>query len=124
VSVDGIPATGLYGRWEPLATVIDLNVELEGENPYGGVKSGWIKLEAPLLPLFLTGNGEEYEEAEWEDVEEDEEESGEEDQWKDETEDEGEDKDDVAEGGVSSHPRQVYLRTQDGDLRGAFAYLT
>jgi hypothetical protein len=120
VSVDGIPATGLYGRWEPLATVIDLNVELEGENPYGGVKSGWIKLEAPLLPLFLAGNEEEYEEAEWED-EEDEEESGEEDQRKGETKDEGEDKDDVAEGGGSSHPRRIYLRTKDGDFRGAFA---
>jgi hypothetical protein len=97
VSVDGIPATGLFGQWELLATVIDLDVELEGENLYGAVKSGWIKLEAPLLPLFLAGNEEEYrEEAEWEDVEEGEEGPGEEDQWKDEMEDEGGDTDDVA----------------------------
>ena len=47
-----------------MATVIDLDVKLEGENPYGAVKSGWIKLEGPLLPLFLAGNEEEYEEAE------------------------------------------------------------
>jgi hypothetical protein len=90
VSVDGIPAAGLFGQWELLATVIDLDVELKGENPYGAVKSGWIK-------LFLAGNEEEYrEEAEWKDVEEDEEGSGEEDQWKDKMEDEGGDTDDVA----------------------------
>ena len=65
-------------------------------NPYGAVKGGCIKLEAPVLPLFLAGNEEEYEEAELEDVEEDEEESGEDDQWKDEMEGEGGDKDDEA----------------------------
>jgi hypothetical protein len=52
-SVDGIPAAGLDGKWEPLATVIDCHVELKGINPYGEVKSGWIKLQAPLEPLFL-----------------------------------------------------------------------
>jgi hypothetical protein len=68
-----------------------------------GRKSVWGSQEwlgqtgAPLLPLFLAGNEEKYEEeAEWEDVEEGEEGSGEEDQWKDEMGDEGGDKNDVA----------------------------
>lgn len=53
ISVDGIPGTGLTDSWEPLANVIDFDIELKGENPYGEVKSGWIKLEAPLLPLSV-----------------------------------------------------------------------
>jgi hypothetical protein len=50
-SVDGIIAVGVWGKWEPVATVIDCNVEVEGGNPFGRVKNGWIKMEAPLLPL-------------------------------------------------------------------------
>lgn len=52
-SVDGIPAAGLTENWEPLATIIDCHVEVKGLNPFGEVKSGWIKIQAPLEPLFL-----------------------------------------------------------------------
>jgi Heterokaryon incompatibility protein (HET) len=95
-SVDGICATGLLGRWEPLATVIDLNVELEGENPYGAVKSGWIKLEAPLLPLFLAGNEEK-------DEDEEEDEEKEEDEDEDEEKEEEGDEDEDEEGDEEEH---------------------
>ncbi|OAL29742.1 hypothetical protein AYO20_09034 [Fonsecaea nubica] len=53
VSIDGIPTSGLIGRWEQLAFIIDCQVDLVGESRFGEVKSGWIKMEAPLLPLIL-----------------------------------------------------------------------
>ena len=52
-SVDGITAAGLTENWEPLATIIDCHVEVKGSNPFGEVKSGWIKIQAPLEPLIL-----------------------------------------------------------------------
>jgi hypothetical protein len=52
-SVDGTPALGIYGKWEPMAEIIDCKVELKGKNIFGEVKSGWIKLKAPLVPLIL-----------------------------------------------------------------------
>jgi hypothetical protein len=55
-SVDGTPASGFWEPPEYVATIIDCYVELQGENPYGEVKSGWIKLQAPLEPLFLDEN--------------------------------------------------------------------
>lgn len=57
-SLDGRPAISLSFRVETLkefAHLIDYYVELKGKNPFGEVKSGWIKLQAPLLPLYLTG---------------------------------------------------------------------
>jgi hypothetical protein len=52
-SVDGIPATGMHGKWEPLAEILDCKVEMKGKNIHGEVKSGWIKMQAPLVPLIL-----------------------------------------------------------------------
>jgi hypothetical protein len=57
-SLDGIASMGfLYGTetLEEYARLIDYYVELKGKNPFGEVKDGWIKLEAPLIPLYLTG---------------------------------------------------------------------
>jgi hypothetical protein len=53
VSVDGTPALGLYGNWEPVGEIIDCKVELKEKNIFGEVKSGWIKLKAPMVPLTL-----------------------------------------------------------------------
>jgi hypothetical protein len=52
-SVDGIPGLGSYGKWEPMAEILDYKIELKGENYFGEVKSGWIKMQAPLVPLIL-----------------------------------------------------------------------
>lgn len=52
-SVDGTPAGGIYGKWEPVAEIIDHKVNLKGENIFGEVESGWIKIKAPLVRLIL-----------------------------------------------------------------------
>lgn len=52
-SVDGIPAVGMRTKWEPLADILDCEVEPKGKNIFGEVKSGWIKMLAPLVPLIL-----------------------------------------------------------------------
>jgi len=40
-------------------TILGHHIELKGQNPYGGgVTSGWITLEAPLLSLSIVGNEE------------------------------------------------------------------
>ena len=43
----------MIGRWEPLAHVLDCQVELSGKNQYGVVKSGRIDIEASLIPVVL-----------------------------------------------------------------------
>ncbi|KAE8332711.1 heterokaryon incompatibility protein-domain-containing protein [Aspergillus sergii] len=49
-SVDGF--VGRFSKQvEPIASVLDFKVDVDGDNPYGRVRSGWIKIEAPLLPL-------------------------------------------------------------------------
>ncbi|KAK2729234.1 heterokaryon incompatibility protein [Colletotrichum kahawae] len=53
-SVDGIPATGLLGVTEEVANILEAKVEVDGDNPYGRVKDGWIKLEAPLVKMSLS----------------------------------------------------------------------
>ncbi|RYP63125.1 hypothetical protein DL771_009419 [Monosporascus sp. 5C6A] len=54
-AVDGVPAAGwFYGEHAETATVIDAQVEVDGRNPFGRVKDGWIKLEAPLVRLGLS----------------------------------------------------------------------
>ncbi|GJC81644.1 hypothetical protein ColLi_04482 [Colletotrichum liriopes] len=55
-SVDGIPATGFLGETELQAKVIDARVVIDGENPFGRLKDGWIKLEAPLIKMVLSEN--------------------------------------------------------------------
>lgn len=52
-SVDGIAATSNWSKQEPLADILDCKVELKGKNVFGEVKSGWIKMRAPLVPLTL-----------------------------------------------------------------------
>ncbi|KAF2687377.1 HET-domain-containing protein [Lentithecium fluviatile CBS 122367] len=39
------------GEWSDIGTILDCHVELKGENPYGEVKSGWLKIKAPVEPL-------------------------------------------------------------------------
>lgn len=60
-SIDGMAANMGLGKdtffvnkeaeWVEIGTVVDCHVELKGENPYGEVKSGWLKLKAPIEPL-------------------------------------------------------------------------
>jgi hypothetical protein len=56
-SVDGVIVVHMNPKWEPLAEIINCKVELKGKNPYGEVKSGWIRLRAPLVPLIMIGYG-------------------------------------------------------------------
>ncbi|KAJ0340414.1 hypothetical protein COL922a_003436 [Colletotrichum nupharicola] len=53
-SVDGIPATGLLGVTEEVATILEAKVKIDGDNPFGRVKDGWIKLEALLVKMSLS----------------------------------------------------------------------
>ncbi|KPM42686.1 hypothetical protein AK830_g3835 [Neonectria ditissima] len=53
-SVDGIPATGFRAKAENIATITDCHTVVDGENPFGQVKDGWIKMEAPLVSLVLS----------------------------------------------------------------------
>ncbi|KAF2006833.1 HET-domain-containing protein [Amniculicola lignicola CBS 123094] len=50
--------------WKDVAIVEDCRVELQGENPYGEVKSAWLKMRAPLERLIPS----EEKEANWETV--------------------------------------------------------
>ncbi|GMF91831.1 unnamed protein product [Aspergillus oryzae] len=54
-SVDG-PLCKSSVTTEPIASVMGLHIEVDGKNPYGRVKSGWIKIEVPLVPLVLSGD--------------------------------------------------------------------
>lgn len=54
-SVDGSVGTP-FNAIERIASILDVKVEIAGENPYGRVRSGWVKIEAPLLPLVLADN--------------------------------------------------------------------
>jgi hypothetical protein len=36
------------GEWEDVAEVLDCNTDLKGEDPYGEVTDGWVKLRAGL----------------------------------------------------------------------------
>jgi hypothetical protein len=53
-SVDGTAATGFYHAHRDVATVLDYHVEVDGDNPFGRIKDAWIKVEAALIPLFLS----------------------------------------------------------------------
>ncbi|KLU91055.1 hypothetical protein MAPG_09579 [Magnaporthiopsis poae ATCC 64411] len=55
-AINGTPAYGgvTAGEWAPMASVLDCQVELEGKSAFGRVKSGCIKMKAPLLPVVLT----------------------------------------------------------------------
>lgn len=57
-SIDGwFTNTGLkeeYKRkWTELANILDVHVELKGDNPYGEIKSAWVKIRAPLELLSI-----------------------------------------------------------------------
>jgi hypothetical protein len=119
-SVNGIPASGLYDRWEPLATVLDYHVELEGQNPYGGVKSGWIKLETPLLQLFLA-EGEEGHEGDEEGDEDEEDEKEVEEDEEDEEDEDDEENEKVAvedEEVDDEENEEVAVEDEEGDEEG------
>lgn len=53
-SVDGAFGGSPDKHWRPLASILDCHVDVDGENPYGRVKAGWVKIEAPLIPLILS----------------------------------------------------------------------
>jgi hypothetical protein len=53
VSFSGIPASRPCGNWNFIAEIIDVHVELKGSNIYGEVTTGWIKIRAPLVRIFL-----------------------------------------------------------------------
>lgn len=53
-AVDGIPATGLLGVTEEVANILEVKVEIDGDNPFGRVKDGWITLEATLVKMSLS----------------------------------------------------------------------
>ncbi|KAH8881999.1 hypothetical protein GQ53DRAFT_812370 [Thozetella sp. PMI_491] len=53
-SFGGIAAGGFIKEreeWVPMAKVLDYHVETEKEDPFGGVKEAWLRLEAPLVPV-------------------------------------------------------------------------
>ncbi|KAL9115744.1 MAG: hypothetical protein Q9227_000112 [Pyrenula ochraceoflavens] len=52
-SGDGIPATGQTIAFDELATMLDAKITLKGDNPFGEVTGGWIKLCAPIEQLYL-----------------------------------------------------------------------
>ncbi|KAM0351006.1 hypothetical protein ACHAPU_002784 [Fusarium lateritium] len=52
-SVDGIPAVDELGNYERLGEVLDVKITLKGENPYGEVTDGRLRLKAPMVPLRL-----------------------------------------------------------------------
>jgi hypothetical protein len=58
-SLDGSPSIQFLLRsTEPLeeyARLINYQVEVKGNDPFGEIKSGWLSLQAPLQSLFLTG---------------------------------------------------------------------
>jgi len=65
-SIDGrTGASKSFPRWTSthLAKVIDYGFELKGENPYGEVKNGWIKIQAALLRLSIGKVAEPFETA-------------------------------------------------------------
>ena len=50
---NGVVDECMLGELQPLANVLDCGVELEGQNPFGTVRSGWMKLEASYVPVIL-----------------------------------------------------------------------
>ena len=52
-SGDGIPAMRQRDEYDELAMILDATVTLKGENPFGEVTDGRIKLRAPIEQLYL-----------------------------------------------------------------------
>jgi len=42
-----------YRQCSKFATVLDYHIHVKGENPYGEVDGGWVKLKAPLIQVFV-----------------------------------------------------------------------
>jgi hypothetical protein len=55
-SVDGIIAFTPEFKYKPLATIIDVEIDLKGANPYGEVLEGRIRICAPMRRLYFVGN--------------------------------------------------------------------
>jgi hypothetical protein len=50
-------------NWGParnVAIVLDHHIEIAGDNPFGNLKSGWVKIEAPLIPLCVSDEPNDY----------------------------------------------------------------
>ncbi|KAF2872192.1 heterokaryon incompatibility protein-domain-containing protein [Massariosphaeria phaeospora] len=41
-----------FEKWRDVATVIGCHIDLKGENSYGEITAGWLKIKAPLEPLL------------------------------------------------------------------------
>ncbi|MCJ1237981.1 hypothetical protein MMC14_005968 [Varicellaria rhodocarpa] len=54
VAVDGIIGMGLRKKWSSIATIVDYHIDLKGQNPYGEVTNGWLTVQAPVVPLFVS----------------------------------------------------------------------
>lgn len=52
-SIDGLIAITSLGRWEDVVEVIDVQVQVKGENLFGEVSSGSIELRAPLERISI-----------------------------------------------------------------------
>lgn len=52
-SIDGMFAITSLGRYGDLVEVVDVLVQVKGENPYGEVSSGYIELRAPLERISI-----------------------------------------------------------------------
>lgn len=56
-SGDGYPATGQTWDFVDVAEILDAKVTLKGNNPFGEVTDGYIKLRAPIEQLYLVLEG-------------------------------------------------------------------
>ncbi|KAG5661367.1 hypothetical protein KAF25_005489 [Fusarium avenaceum] len=55
-SIDGIIGCSAEFPYTPLATIIDVKVDLKGANPYGEILEGRIRICAPMKCLYLADN--------------------------------------------------------------------
>ena len=54
VAIDGTIGMSLDKKWSSIATIIDYRIDVKGQNPYGEVINGWLKVQAPMVPLFVS----------------------------------------------------------------------
>jgi hypothetical protein len=43
-----------WGKWSCVATVLEYKISIKGDNPFGEIESGYLKLEAPIEPLIVS----------------------------------------------------------------------
>ena len=55
IAVDGIIGMRRRKQWRSIATIVDYHIDVKGQNPYGEVTNGWLRIQAPpLVPLFVS----------------------------------------------------------------------